>query len=106
MRVDLKGTLRLANRRAQPVTLEVTRHVLGHVDSSDHDGQVEMSNAFETRDHLPAGDYESGAYAWWNWFNWPWWWHHVNGLGRVSWNVTLDPSQPVELGYTWHYYWQ
>lgn len=106
MRVDLKGTIRLTNRRGQPLAVEVTRHVLGHVDAAERDGKVEMSNAFESRDHLPVGDYESGPYYWWNWISWPWWWHQVNGVGRVTWELKLDQGQQTELGYTWHYYWR
>jgi hypothetical protein len=103
--MDLNGAIRLTNRRGQPVTLEVTRHVLGQVDSTDHDGKTEMSNVFESRDHLPIGDSDGGA-NWWNWFNWPWWWHQVNGVGRITWNVPLETGKTVELGYTWHYYWR
>jgi hypothetical protein len=105
MRVDLKGAIRLTNRRGQPVKVEVNRHVLGHLDTADHDGKTEMSNVFESHDHLPIGDYEGGM-SWWNWFNWPWWWHHVNGLGRITWTTSLDSNQAVDLGYTWHYYWR
>ncbi len=56
MRVDLTGEVRVTNHRAQPVRLEVTRYVLGHVDSADHDGTVQMSNVFESRDYLPVGN--------------------------------------------------
>ncbi|MCL5098308.1 MAG: hypothetical protein M1608_12440 [Candidatus Omnitrophica bacterium] len=105
MRVDLAGEVRVTNHRPRSVKLEVTRYVLGHVDTADHDGQVKMSNVFESRDFLPIGGYDSGPY-WWNWFSWPWWWHHVNGVGSITWQLHLDPSQETGLGYTWHYYWR
>jgi len=43
---------------------------------------------------------------WWGWYNWPYWWRHFNGVGRVTWKLTLEPTKSVELGYTWHYFWR
>ena len=104
LRVDLQGAVRLTNHRGQPLRLEVTRHVLGRVSNAEHGGQVVMSNVFESRDHLPVGD--RGGSGWWDGFNWPWWWHQVNGVGRITWNVEIEPHQQLDLGYTWHYHWQ
>jgi hypothetical protein len=101
-RTDLAGKITLTNYRDQPVDLEVVRHVLGNVDSADHDGQVEQTNVFEDRRYLPAGDYPH----WWTWYNWPHWWYRFNGVGRVTWKLTLGPDKSVDLGYGWHYYWQ
>ena len=44
--------------------------------------------------------------TWWGWFSWPWWWHHFNSVGRITWTVEFQPSEPLELGYTWNYYWR
>ena len=104
IRVDLDGKIQLTNYRADNVEVEVTRHVLGLVDSAGQDGKVELSNVFEDRDYLPARDYATG---WpWNWYNWPWWWYHVNGVSRITWTVKLEPGKPVELAYAWHYFWR
>ena len=84
--------------------MEVVRHALGHIDTADGGGKVEMSNVFESTDYLPAGD--SSYPDWWSWYSWPWWWHQVNGVGRITWKVSLEPGQGVELGYAWHYYWR
>jgi len=47
------------------------------------------------------------ASGWWQGgFNWPWWWHQVNGVGQIRWNLKLDPGQSHELRYTWHYFSQ
>ena len=105
LRVDLDGKVRLTNHRQQPVEVEVVRHALGHIDGADHDGKVEMNNVFEGTDFAPTGGGESTP-DWWSWYSWPWWWHHVNGVGRVTWKLTLEPGKPVEVGYAWHYYWR
>jgi hypothetical protein len=59
-------------------------------------------NAFEDEDYLSANAHP----YWWNWYGWPWWWSHVNGISRISWKVTLEPNQSLDLGYDWHYFWQ
>ncbi len=105
LRVDLQGTVQLTNHRDQPLALEVTRHVLGRVNSADHGGQVIMSNVFESRDHLPDGDPGRGALGW-DAFNLPWWWYQVNAVGRITWKLELASGQSLDLGYTWHYFWQ
>jgi hypothetical protein len=102
-RVDLAGTITLTSYRDTPLTVEVIRHVLGNVASADHDGEVEMVNLFED----PSFAEGPGPFpTWWGWFSWPWWWHHFNSVGRITWTVELQPSEPLELGYTWNYYWR
>jgi hypothetical protein len=98
-RVEMAGKITLTNHRTEPVTLEITRHVLGNADQADHSGTVEKINVFENGD-------ESGDYPyWWNWYGWPAWWSHFNGMSRLNWKVTLEPSKSIELGYNWHYFW-
>ena len=101
-RIDLKGKISLTSHRAGSSEIEVTRYVLGAADAADHDGKVEKMNAFEDGAYLAAGD----SPYWWNWYNWPWWWSHINGIGRITWKQTLEPKEAVELGYDWHYFWQ
>lgn len=101
-RVDLSGKITLTNHRGRVAELEITRYVLGAIDSADHDGKVEAVNLFENADHLGSGDYP----FWWGWYSWPYWWSHCNGIGRVAWKLQIDPGQNVELGYNWHYFWR
>ncbi len=103
-RIDLRGTIKLTNYRKHPVQLEVTRHVLGNVTDTDHDGTIEMLNVFEDSSFLPSGGFN--RLSWWGWYNWPHWWYHFNGVGRIVWKLKLDPGENVELGYTWNYYWR
>jgi len=105
LRINLDGTIRLTNHKSTAVTVEVTRHALGHIDSATNDGKVEMANVFEGVDFAanPGGD---PAPTWWHWHGWPAWWNQVNGIGRVVWEVAIDPGKSVELGYKWHYFWQ
>lgn len=53
-----------------------------------------------------AGELPTFRPYWWSWYNWPTWWTHFNGIGRIRWNVRLEPGKPVDLGYAWHYFSQ
>ena len=101
MRVDLEGRITLTNHKSAQVEVEVIRHALGHIDTADHDGVVEMSNVFEGEN----GATEDGLGGWWRSHNWPSWSHHINGVGRITWKIKLAPSESVDLGYGWHYFW-
>jgi hypothetical protein len=100
-KTDLAGTISLTNFKKEPVTLEVTRRVLGAVGEADHDGKADMVNVFEDDNNVVT------PYPyWWGWYSWPGWWGHFNGVGKITWKVTLDPDKTVDLGYTWSYYWR
>jgi hypothetical protein len=101
-RIDLAGVVSLTSYRKDPIEVEVVRHVLGNVDTAD-DGKVEMVNLLEDNSFLRA---PSAYPAWWGWYSWPWWWNHFNGVGRITWTVKLEPNKPVDLAYTWNYYWR
>jgi hypothetical protein len=98
-RVNLAGTITLTNTRDKPIDVEVVRHVFGHVDSAEQDGKAEQAHVGEEAWDLTARP------EWFRWYSWPWWWHRVNGIGRIRWNVHLDPGQTIELKYAWHYFW-
>ena len=102
-RIDLAGRITLTSYRKDAVEVEVIRNVLGNVDSADTKGRIEMVNIFED----PSFIGRSGpSQSWWGWFSWPWWWHHFNGVGRITWTVALEPNKPVDLSYIWNYYWR
>jgi hypothetical protein len=104
VRVDLAGAVTLTNFKKQAVELEVVRNVLGNVTEADKDGKVEMVNIFEDSTFAPSG---GGTYPyWWSWYDWPSWWRHFNGIGRITWKVTLEAGKGVELKYVWNYYWR
>jgi hypothetical protein len=49
---------------------------------------------------------EPGFYPhWWGWYGWGAWWQHLNGVGRITWKAKIEPGKSLELGYTWHYFW-
>lgn len=98
-KISLKGTITISNSRGEPVDVEVVRHVLGQADSADQDGTMEQTNTREDAwelDLLPE---------WFRWYNWPGWWQHVNGIGRIRWDVHLEAGEKKELTYSWHYFW-
>jgi hypothetical protein len=103
-RIDLEGSLKLTNHRTSPITLEISRSILGEVDTADNDGKTDMLNVFEDQSFLPnAGDNQPN---WFGGYNWPYWWNHFNGIGRVTWKATLDPGKDLSVKYTWHYFWR
>lgn len=101
-RVDLGGSIRLSNDTDRAYDVEVTRHVLGTVDSAGQGGTTAMINMAEDMAFAGTGSYP----AWWGWFNWPYWWHRMNGAGRITWSVTIEPKKTATLDYKWHYLWQ
>ena len=97
-RIDLEGSLKLTNLRDQPVEIEVVRHVLGNAGDASDGGKVEMVNLLEE---------DGTGWArppWWGWYSWPGWWFHFNGVGKITWNVKVEPGKSVDLTYTWHYF--
>ena len=101
-RVDLAGKITLTNYKTEPIKLEITRHVLGNVQTADHEGVIVKINAFEDGRYMAAGNYP----LWWGWYSWPSWWHQLNGVGRITWKIDLVAGKSVDLGYTWHYFWR
>ncbi len=100
-RSNLTGTISLTNHRAETVDLEVRRSILGNIDSASGDGKIEhlgrQEGGWMTTDGYPF---------WWNWYNWPYWWYRFNAIGRVDWQLKLDPEQSIELEYKYHYFWR
>ncbi|QQL44682.1 hypothetical protein [Sulfuriroseicoccus oceanibius] len=101
-RIDLEGKLRLTNHKTDPVTVEITRNVLGNLDEVGNDGTITKVNLFEDASYLPNGS----APRWWHHYSWPWWWHHFNSVSKAKWTTTLDPGQSVVHDYSWHYFWR
>jgi len=102
MRLDLSGTVTLTNYRNQAVDLEVVRHVLGNITEAGQDGKIEMVNVLEDSSYEPTDDNT----PWRKWWNWPSWWSHFNGIGRITWKQQLEAGKSIELKYAWHYYWR
>jgi hypothetical protein len=97
--VDLAGTVSVSNHRSASVVVEVARHVVGGVDSADHGGVFRKANAMDPGEDFTRNDH--GPIH-----PWPGWWWQVNPVGHITWDVTLEAGQSVDLGYTWHYYWR
>jgi hypothetical protein len=99
-RVDLRGELRLFNRKQTSVVIEVTRLVLGDVDRVDGDGRAQKVNLFE--DDGLASRLNGPYHSWWAYGTNLW--NRVNGVSRITWEVELEPGKSAELGYGWHYF--
>ena len=101
-RVDLTGAIRLTNFKNRKVQMEVRRYVLGNVASTTPEAAVDKLNDVEDLGDAIGGPIPS----WWNSYNWPRWWHHFNGLGRITWKFELGPGDTGELEYAWSYYFR
>lgn len=101
-RVDLTGKIALKNYKSEPVTIEVTRYVLGHIDEASNAGAIIKINPFEDRSFVP----DAQTSAWWYSYSWPWWWYHFNTVGQVTWTTELKPNESADHEYSWHYYWR
>jgi hypothetical protein len=101
-RIDLAGAIHLTNQRNRPVDLEVTRYVLGNIGNVEAGGVGEMINVFENGEFRAGG----GFPEWWSGYGWPVWWTRFNGIGRITWTLTLAPQKSADLPYTWNYFWQ
>lgn len=98
-RVELASSLNLTNLYKQPVYLEINRYVLGSVENASNNGEIKNLNILEDDSFLSVGSL-SNNYA----YNWPSWWSHFNGVGKVSWKVTLEPGKSINYDYSWHYF--
>lgn len=98
-RIDLGGEIRLLNQKKLPIEIEVTRQVLGLVDSVDQGGtmrQLEIASIARELERTP----------WWGWWSWPYWWFRFNGFGEYRWTVRLEPGKEAVLQSKWHYFWR
>lgn len=98
--VDLSGSLTLTNRREVPLEIEVTRYLLGQVDSTSAGARRTRVNLLEDEEYL-APQYAS----WWSWYSFPGWWQTLNGVTRLDWKIRLAPGAKQELRFRWHYFW-
>ncbi|MFC1780743.1 hypothetical protein ACFLZ8_00575 [Planctomycetota bacterium] len=97
----LRGTINLTNHRSDIVEIEVRRSVMGNIDDANSGGTIEHLGIHE------GGWMTTQSYPlWWNWYSWPYWWYHFNPVGRVNWDLELEPGETIELEYDWHYFWR
>jgi hypothetical protein len=97
-RVDLEGSIELTSYKDKPVVVEVTKEVLGVLDSAAPEGatsQLSLQEFWSRAGRRPW---------WWHWYGWPGWWAALNGVGQAKWTVTVPPGKAIMLSYRWHYF--
>jgi hypothetical protein len=67
-------------------------------DTADRDGKVQMTNALED------SDFTSRPPDWWFSYSWPAYWLDLNGLGKFSWKLHIEPQGKEAVNYSWHYF--
>jgi hypothetical protein len=98
-RIDVQGTISLTNKKKDAVDIEVRRLVPGLADEAGQGGAAEQKSLAEFMG-MP------GRTDWLSWWSWPWWWQHLNGVGRFTWKVHLETGASTKLDAKWHYLWQ
>jgi len=101
-KAELEGVLTMTSFGDKEIEVEVVRNVLGHADKADHGGKVIMVNTVEDQEYGPAGR----GHSRWSPYSWPYWWHQINGIGRIKWKIKLKPGKSLDLTYKWHYFWR
>ncbi|MBI5172571.1 MAG: hypothetical protein SFV17_07655 [Candidatus Obscuribacter sp.] len=95
-RINLNGLLQLTNFTGKPVTVEISRKVMGKLDDVSSPGKMEMLNPLE----------EWSKVGWHSYYSFPGWWSHMNGMGKFVSHQELSPGESSELKYNWHYFWR
>lgn len=103
-KINMSGKITLTNYLKKPVELEINRYVIGIIGSASHNGKAQNINFMEEDASSAIADWGNPNRPWW--YGWPYWWHHLNGVGRFTWNLKLEPGKEVELSYQWHYFWR
>ena len=99
-KVSVDGKIVLQNFSDREATLEINRYVLGNADEVDDHGSYRKLNLFE--EGLTSFLKEDRF----RYYNFPSWWHHLNGASSIKWNTRIAPGKKVTLSYKWHYYWR
>lgn len=101
LRIDLEGKVVLRNRRTAPVDIEVRRTVFGKLVAVDAGGAMVQLNAYddEAFDGLRSGTWRRHPHL-------GIWSLVLNGVGRASWQVHIEPGQEATVACSWQYYWQ
>ncbi len=90
----------LTNRKDKPVRMEIVKVAFGERPEAGQGAQIEMLSPYDPR---LGSEHE---WNWWHGYSWPWWWSRFNGMARISWDVTVEPGDSVEVEASWGYFWR
>ena len=97
--VNIESKLTLTNASGKAVDVEVTRYVLGNVDAKQADGvkAVMLGLVEEASEMRPV---------WWGYYSWPYWWVRLNGIGKFTFTMKVEPGKGTTQEYGWNYVWR
>jgi hypothetical protein len=99
-RIDIGFKATLRNHKTHAARVEVRKLALGLPTSVGQGGESTALNVY-------AADFvATDGVRWWENFNWPVYWHRLNGAARFTWRVDLEPGASTELDAAWHYFWR
>jgi hypothetical protein len=98
-RVNINSKLTLTNASGKAVDVEVIRFVLGNVNEEQPDGvKATMLGLVEEAAELRP--------VWWGYYSWPYWWMHLNGIGKFKFTLKVEPGKNATQEYGWNYVWR
>jgi hypothetical protein len=100
-RVDVGFEALITNRKARPVTLEVTKLAFGNPVSVSNNGSSRSLSMFDA-EHTRSFD----GRPWWTSYPWPWYWSRLNGAAEYTWTIDLDAGEDRTVEAAWHYLWR
>ena len=95
VKVSLGGKITVSNLSEKAINIQVRRDVVGQVNEAQPKATATIVDAIGTAREYPY---------WWQSYNWPEWWHKLNGVSRITWNLELQPGEKKVLSYNWSYY--
>lgn len=87
--VEMEGTLTITNYSEKAVDLEVTRQVVGELDSTTPEAEVSKRTVAGRPVIIDGSGYPTSA---------------LNPLSQIVWKISLAPGKSVELKCRWQYY--
>lgn len=87
--VEMESTLTITNYSEKAADMEITRHVLGEVDSTTPEAEVSKRTVVGRPVIIDGSGYPTSA---------------LNPLSQIIWKISLAPGKSMELKCRWKYY--
>ncbi|MFH1377317.1 MAG: hypothetical protein ABIH86_01020 [Planctomycetota bacterium] len=100
-RINAQCAISIKNMMKNAVTVDVEKAIFGIIDDANGNGGVKQLSDI---DEWIEPDYRNHYYAYSFWYDY--WWRQLNGFGKASWTITIQPGEKVTVGCRWHFFWR